>query len=148
VRSMMHQLHPLVLSELGLKAAIEDLIGHWTSRNPELSLILDCSEQVDTLNRKITIQIFRVVQECLTNIVRHAEASQASITLQIEQKPEERLRLEVSDNGRGCEDGNIKAGFGLLGMRERIQSLGGEFCIDTRLQGGMRIAASIPLLRQ
>lgn len=147
VRSMMHQLHPLVLSELGLKAAIEDLIGHWTSRNPELSLSLDCSEQVDTLNRKITIQIFRVVQECLTNIVRHAEASQASITLQIERNPEERLRLEVRDNGRGCEDGNIKAGFGLLGMKERIQSLDGEFSIDTRLQGGMRIAASIPLGR-
>jgi two-component system sensor histidine kinase UhpB len=147
VRSMMHQLHPLVLTELGLKAAIEDLIGHWASRNPELHLSLDCPEQVDMLNRKITIQIFRVVQECLTNIVRHAQASEAAITIRIEQEHEPRLLLEVCDNGRGCADGNLKTGFGLLGMKERIQSLGGEFSIDTRLQQGMRIAASIPLAR-
>ncbi|WP_374088882.1 ATP-binding protein [Methylomicrobium lacus] len=147
VRSMMHQLHPLVLTELGLKAAIEDLMGHWASRHPELHLSLDCPDRVDELNQKITIQIFRVVQECLTNIVRHAEATQASIALQIEQAPEERLRLEVRDNGQGCADGNIKSGFGLLGMKERIQSLGGEFGIDTRPQHGMAIVASIPLAR-
>jgi len=147
VRSMMHQLHPLVLTELGLKAAVEDLLGHWASRHPELHLSLDCTDCVDALNQKVTIQIFRVVQECLTNIVRHAEASQASITLQIVQDPEERLKLEVSDNGQGCADGSIKSGFGLLGMRERIQSLGGEFSIDTRPQHGMRIVASIPLAR-
>ncbi|WP_031431913.1 LapD/MoxY N-terminal periplasmic domain-containing protein [Methylomicrobium agile] len=145
VRSMMHQLHPLVLTELGLKAAIEDLLSHWSARHPELHLSLDCSDQVDGLNQKITIQIFRVVQECLTNIVRHAEASEASIAIRIDHEPEARLRLEVRDNGRGCEDGNLKAGFGLLGMRERIQSLGGEFSIDTELQQGMRVAASIPL---
>jgi len=147
VRSMMRQLHPLVLTELGLKAAIEDLMGHWASRHPELHLSLDCSDRVDELNQKITIQIFRVVQECLTNIVRHAQATQASIALQIEQVPEERLKLEVRDNGQGCADGNIKSGFGLLGMKERIQSLGGDFSMDARPQYGMNIVASIPLAR-
>ncbi|MGR8981689.1 MAG: sensor histidine kinase, partial [Gammaproteobacteria bacterium] len=145
VRSMMHQLHPLVLTELGLKAAIEDLMSHWASRHTELSLNLECTEQVEGLNQKITIQIFRVVQECLTNIVRHAEADQASIMIQIDHDPEDRLRLEVRDNGQGCVDGNIKTGFGLLGMKERILSLGGEFSISTRPQHGMRIVASIPL---
>jgi two-component system sensor histidine kinase UhpB len=147
VRSMMHQLHPLVLTELGLKAAIEDLMSHWEARHPELHLSLDCSDQVDELNQKITIQIFRVVQECLTNIVRHAQASEAAIAIRIDREPETRLRLEVRDNGQGCEDGNLKTGFGLRGMKERIQSLGGELLIDTRLRQGMRIAASIPLHR-
>jgi two-component system sensor histidine kinase UhpB len=147
VRSMMHQLHPLVLTELGLKAAIEDLLSHWGARHPELHLSLDCSDQVDGLNQKITIQIFRVVQECLTNIVRHAQASEASIAIRIDPEPEARLRLEVRDNGRGCEAVNLKSGFGLRGMKERIQSLGGEFSIDTRLQQGMRVAASISLTR-
>jgi two-component system sensor histidine kinase UhpB len=147
VRSMMHQLHPLVLTELGLKAAIEDLIGHWSARHPELHLSLDCSDQVDDLNQKITIQIFRVVQECLTNIVRHAQASRASITIRIDSEPDARLRLEVRDNGRGYADGEIKKGFGLLGIRERIQSLGGEFSLDTGPRQGMWITASIPLGR-
>jgi len=144
VRSMMHQLHPLVLTELGLKATMEDLLNHWAIRTPDLKLTINCPDEVDMLEQKITIQVFRIVQECLTNIVRHAEAKQASITLEIQHEPE-RLRLQVSDDGQGCAVDEIKSGFGLLGMRERINSLGGEFTIQTRPQQGMNIIASIPL---
>ncbi len=83
VRSMMHQLHPLVLTELGLKATMEDLLNHWAIRNPALKLMINCPDEVDTLEQKIAIQVFRIVQECLTNIVRHAQAKQASISLEI-----------------------------------------------------------------
>jgi two-component system sensor histidine kinase UhpB len=144
VRSMMHQLHPLVLTELGLKATMEDLLNHWSLRSPELKLSIDCSDEVDSLEQKITIQIFRVVQECLTNIVRHAQASQATISLNIEHQPK-MLWLQVTDNGQGCAIDRIKSGFGLLGMRERINSLGGEFTIKTQPQQGMSITATIPL---
>ncbi|MGZ5076995.1 MAG: ATP-binding protein [Methylobacter sp.] len=145
VRSMMHQLHPLVLTELGLKATMEDLLNHWSARNPELKLSIACPDEVDELEQKITIQIFRIVQECLTNIVRHAQAGQADISLEIEHRPKKTLRLQVSDDGRGCAVDNIKTGFGLLGMRERINSLGGEFTIQTQPRQGMSIIATIPL---
>jgi two-component system sensor histidine kinase UhpB len=147
VRSMMHQLHPLVLTELGLKATMEDLLNHWSIRNPELELTITCPEEVDHLEQKITIQIFRIVQECLTNIVRHAQASQAAISLEIEHpaSAEPELRLQVTDNGQGCAADQIKTGFGLLGMRERINSLGGNFTIQTGPQQGMTITATIPL---
>lgn len=144
VRSMMHQLHPLILTELGLKATMEDLLNHWAQRNPDLKLSIDCPDSVDGLEQKITIQIFRVVQECLTNIVRHAEASQAEISLEVGHHPKV-LRLQVTDDGQGCAIDRIKSGFGLLGMRERINSLGGEFTIKTQPQQGMSITASIPL---
>ncbi|MDD1607275.1 MAG: histidine kinase, partial [Methylococcaceae bacterium] len=65
VRSMMHQLHPLVLTELGLKATLEDLINHWAIRQPTLKISLDCTNEADRLDAKIAIQLFRVVQECL-----------------------------------------------------------------------------------
>ncbi|WP_333874222.1 sensor histidine kinase [Methylobacter sp.] len=145
VRSMMHQLHPLVLTELGLKATMEDLLNHWSVRNPELKLTIACPDEVDSLEQKITIQIFRIVQECLTNIVRHAQARQADISLEVEHQPKKTLRLQVSDDGQGCAVDKIKTGFGLLGMRERINSLGGEFTIQTRPQQGMSIIATIPL---
>jgi two-component system sensor histidine kinase UhpB len=147
VRSMMHQLHPLVLTELGLKATMEDLLNHWAIRNPELKLTIACPDEVDDLEQKITIQLFRVVQECLTNIVRHAQASRASISLEIEHQDStgETLRLQVTDNGQGCAVDRIKTGFGLLGMRERINSLGGELAIQTQPQQGMSIIATIPL---
>ncbi len=147
VRSMMHQLHPLVLTELGLKATLEDLLNHWAIRNPALKFTLDCPDDVDTLDQKITIQVFRIVQECLTNIVRHAQAKQAIISLETVHTATtaKALRLRVMDDGQGCTVDQIKTGFGLLGMRERINSLGGELTIQTRPQHGMTIIASIPL---
>lgn len=147
VRSMMHQLHPLILTELGLKATMEDLLNHWSTRNPDLKLTLACPDEVDNLEQKITIQIFRVAQECLTNIVRHAQASQAAISLKIEYLSEtgKTLRLQVTDNGQGCAADKIKTGFGLLGMRERINSLGGELVIESQPHQGMNIVATIPL---
>ena len=147
VRSMMRNLHPLILTELGLKATLEDLINQWSNRNPELKLLLNCADDVDGLEPKITIQVFRVVQECITNIVRHAQAEEAIICLEI--MPREttikQLRLQVTDNGKGYMPEKIKMGFGLLGMRERIKSLGGEFRLETRPQQGMNIIATIPL---
>ncbi|MEY3881545.1 MAG: hypothetical protein RIQ94_2341 [Pseudomonadota bacterium] len=147
VRSMMRQLHPLVLTELGLKATMEDLLNHWSIRNPDLKLTIDCPDAVDRLEQKIAIQVYRVVQECLTNIVRHAHARHASILLAIESQPESgiALRLKVTDDGQGCAVDNIKTGFGLLSMKERINSLGGEFTIQTRPQQGMSVTATIPL---
>jgi two-component system sensor histidine kinase UhpB len=147
VRSMMRQLHPLILTELGLKAAMEDLLNHWTLRNPALKLTIDCHDEVDTLEQKITIQVFRVVQECLTNIVRHAQAKQAIISLEIVRPSTtgRALQLRVTDDGQDCAAEMIKKGFGLLGMRERINSLGGELTIQTRPQQGMNIIANIPL---
>ena len=147
VRSMMHQLHPLVLTELGLKATMEDLLNHWAIRNPALKLNIDCPDEVDTLEQKIAIQVFRIVQECLTNIVRHAHAKQAIISLEIvhQSTTKRSLHLRVSDDGQGCDADRIKTGFGLLGMRERINSLGGELTIKTQPQHGMSITTSIPL---
>lgn len=140
VRSMMHQLHPLILTELGLTATLEDLINHWAIRQPDLTISLDCSHEADKLDAKIAIQLFRVVQECLTNTVRHAKASHVNIKLAIDRFD---LQLTVSDNGQGCIT-NGKTGFGLLGMKERVNSLGGELLLQSRPQQGMTLFASIP----
>ncbi len=144
VRSMMRQLHPLILTELGLKASMEDLVYHWSLRNPELKLVLDCSNDVDELEQKIAIQLFRVVQECLTNIVRHAQATQAHINLAINPATNT-LQLQVTDDGQGCDTNSMNQGFGLLSMKERIKSLGGELSFQASQQQGLCILASIPL---
>jgi two-component system, NarL family, sensor histidine kinase UhpB len=143
VRSMMRNLHPLVLTELGLKASLEDLLNHWVQRYPELSIMLDCPDMIDKIEQKIAIQVFRIVQECLTNIVRHAKATEATIHLEI--NPEKMLQLEIVDNGQGCLLSETKKGFGLLAIRERIKSLDGELNIQTGHQQGMKITANIPL---
>jgi two-component system, NarL family, sensor histidine kinase UhpB len=146
VRSMMRNLHPLILTELGLKASLEDLLNNWSQRHPELSIKLDCSENIDKLEQKMTIQVFRIVQECITNIIRHAKATEATINLKI--ASEKMLRLEVIDNGQGCALTEAKKGFGLLGIRERVKSLGGELNIQTEHHQGMKISVNIPFAQQ
>lgn len=143
VRSMMQQLHPLVLTELGLKAALDDLISHWQSRHSHLNINFQCDNNVESLPETVSIHVFRMVQECLTNIVRHANATDVLINLTLDK--DDFLLLEITDNGQGCDAKNIKKGFGLLSMRERVRSLDGEFSIETAPQSGMNITVKIPL---
>ncbi len=144
VRSMMQQLHPLSLTELGLQASLEDLLSHWMEKNPQLRFSLHCSDAVGNLDQKITIQIFRIVQECLTNIIRHAHASRVEIELGDAAEDPQRLCLRVQDDGVGCQLDDLVSGFGLLGMQERIKSLGGEMEQWSQPGKGMIITALIP----
>lgn len=144
VRSMMTQLHPLILTELGLQATLEDLLHHWEARNEPTEFILECDGQVDQLDRTIVIQVFRVIQESLTNIIRHAAASQVIISLKIKHDPDI-LCLSISDDGQGCDLEQLNSGFGLRGMKERIKLLDGNFKIYSEANKGMTISAQIPL---
>ena len=145
VRSMMQQLHPLVLTELGLKACLEDLTQHWSERNPDLNFIIDCDERIDNIDKNIAIQIFRVIQECLTNVIRHAQATEVAIRLTIITQPIAELNLSISDNGIGCDLDHHQPGFGLLGMKERIKSLNGEISFASAPKQGMRVNARVAL---
>ena len=144
VRSMMKQLHPLILTELGLKATLEDMVHHWEMRNAPTSFSLYCDDRVDALDRVIIIQSFRVIQESLTNIIRHAEAKKVSISLEITTKPNALIIL-ITDDGKGCHLDHMTLGFGLLSMEERIKLLGGVFKIESQVNQGMQINAHIPL---
>ncbi len=143
VRTMMKNLHPMVLSELGMKATLEDMVNQWQDRNPGLSIALRCEDALDYLEPHYNIQLFRVIQECLTNINRHAQATEASIELEIDD--EDNILLKVADNGQGCEQNKINSGFGLLGMRERIKSLEGVLTVESSLGQGVCVQAVIPI---
>ncbi|NOQ64257.1 MAG: histidine kinase [Methyloprofundus sp.] len=146
LRSMMKQLHPMILTELGFKASLEDLVHQWESRTPEIVFILQVDDWVDGMGETVVIQMFRVIQESLTNIIRHAEASEVSIRLTIE--PNENmsiLKLVIQDNGKGCDLDTISTGFGLQGMAERIKLLGGQFKMQSQEGVGMQIMAEIPV---
>jgi len=146
VRTMMHHLHPLVLVELGLTAALEEQVQLWQKRSPELQIVMQCEKEIDKLDKKITIQVFRVIQECLTNIVRHAQAQNVTIKLLLNHQEEQKqLHLFVSDNGRGCDMNQLKTGFGLRSIQERIKSLEGVVEIKSTSGEGMHLTANIPL---
>lgn len=142
VRSMMQQLHPLTLTELGLKAALRELCDSWQLRCPTLQIDFQCDESIEHCPKAINIHLFRIIQECLTNVFRHAQAEKVSIILVVESN--KNLLLTITDNGQGCDTANIKNGFGLFSMQERVRSLNGEFTIETYPKQGLKICAIIP----
>ena len=143
LRSMMRELHPLILSELGLKATLEDMVDHWSERNPELDLQISCDDAVDGLDKNVTRQIFRMIQECLTNVIRHAKARRVVIKLELLQTNSE-LKLTVEDDGCGFDVRNINLGFGLRGMKERVSSLDGELTLHSEPGKGTIVSAWVP----
>jgi len=143
LRSMMQQLHPLILSELGLKATLEDMVDHWSERNPELDLQICCDDAVDGLDKNVTRQVFRMIQECLTNVIRHAKARRVAIKLEWIQTNSE-LKLTVEDDGCGFDVHNINLGFGLRGMKERVSSLDGKLTIQSEPGKGTIVSAWVP----
>jgi len=139
VRSMMKTLHPLSLSELGLGATLTELVAEWQRRSTGLQFNLDYSAKLDNLNPDTAIHVYRIVQECLTNVVRHANATIVTISVH---KHKDVVNICVADNGQGKQANSI--GFGLLSMRERAENLGGTFDLESKADKGLKIMVQLP----
>ena len=144
VGGLLQQLRPGVLDELGLSVALQDLIDSWQARSDNISCTLNESLDNTSLNEVQGLAIYRLVQESLTNISRHASATQVKIEVKFKLKQTEGIEVSVTDNGKGFLTINTE-GFGLLGMRERVEGLGGIFSIETNSNSGTTILAWIPL---
>ncbi len=139
VRQLLNRLRPDTLDKLGLRVALQDLHGDWQRRNPLIQSELQISGELDGLSEAVTITAFRMVQECLTNITRHAGASKVSIGVV---RGEDSLAILVEDDGQGFNPERAQ-GFGLAGMRERIEGLGGEFELDSAFRHGTCITVRL-----
>jgi two-component system sensor histidine kinase TtrS len=146
VHSMMKRYRPSVLDDLGLVETLKDEVNAWQAHQPDTVCTLKFSGDLDNLGEEINILIYRVIQECLTNIAKHAMATAVTIDIGIVATDSgTRLRLEVNDNGKGIELQTRGAGFGLIGMRERVEALHGEFELASTPGAGTRITAILPL---
>lgn len=147
VRGMMRRLRPIILDELGLSASLEDLVENWRVRNPAIELSLYCEEGVDKCAGPAQIHLFRIVQECLTNVLRHAAATKAWVELGLVKNgepPKPWVVLRVGDDGRGFDFGRSRPGLGLSGIRERVASLGGRFTVETSAGRGVLVTVQVP----
>jgi PAS domain S-box-containing protein len=143
VRKIATDLRPGILDDLGLVAAIE-----WQSQDFEKRTGIKCNfapgmDDLD-LNAERSTTLFRILQETLTNVARHSEATEVIVTLD---RDENDLALEIRDNGKGISQTEIsgRRSLGLLGMRERVQRLGGDLTISGAPGEGTIVTARIPL---
>ena len=146
VRRIAADLRPVMLDDLGLLPAIDWLLNDYNTRyGIEIERRIEPGKTVFSRNGATTL--FRVMQEALTNVVRHAEATRVSISLACE---DGECVVRIADNGRGARDAQATEGhgeksFGLLGIRERVHVLGGSVSIETAPDRGFALTARIPL---
>jgi signal transduction histidine kinase len=139
VRRACRDLRPSVLDDLGLRAALEWLSNNSTARGVVCTFA--CSGQEIQLDPETEIALFRIVQEALSNIWRHANAHQASVELHYLPK---RVRVSICDDGRGFA-AEKPWGMGLSGMRERALLIGADLTVSSAPQNGCRVAVSLAL---
>jgi PAS domain S-box-containing protein len=143
VQRISSELRPGILDHLGLAAATEWQVKEFATRMG-ITWNVDIDMESADVQRDLSISMFRILQESLTNIARHASASDIKVTLM---ESEGTLHMEITDNGRGITDDQIidPQSFGLIGIRERVEHMGGEAEIGRAPQGGTTVSIKIPV---
>jgi len=121
---------------------LQDMIDTWRTRHPDIDIRYVLDEEVEEAVDSAKIHLFRIVQECLTNIAKHARAKTVRIELGL--LDEGQIRLVVRDDGCGFDPSQPRAGFGLHGVAERVASLDGSFSLRTTPGLGVSLEIQIP----
>lgn len=143
-RSLVRQLRPEVLDMLGLHGAVEEMLRHYDHGHLDCRFSLEADGDFSALDSGIAISAYRIIQEALSNVVKHARATRAGVTLALDAAA---LQIGVSDDGIGfATDGVANGiGIGIVGMRERVYAFNGEIVVDSGAGAGTRIAIRLPL---
>jgi two-component system sensor histidine kinase UhpB len=142
IRGIVNRLRPIGLAELGLDRAVLGLAEFWQRLHPQIRFSLALPDTPRALDEAVALAAYRILQEAVTNAVRHGRPAEVRIAVQEEHQPGSTLVVSVEDDGAG---GVPEAGFGLLGMHERARAAGGTFAAGPRPCGGFAVTARLPL---
>jgi len=142
VGGMLRRLRPANLDALGLVAALQELCESWEERSG-VACVFHFDAVDEVLPERVNIAVYRVAQEALTNVARHAHANQVRLVLA--RDAAQQLCLTIADDGRGMEPARATRGLGLLGASERAAALGGELRVESAPGAGVRLSLRVPL---
>jgi signal transduction histidine kinase len=145
VAGLIRQLRPVAFDELGVAAALEHCVGDWRHRLPSTRIHLGLECDLSGLDAERALALFRLVQESLTNIARHARARRVDIRIAIAAGTPESIEATITDDGRGAELGIPGSGLGLIGMRERAAAFGGSLVLSSAPGAGFKVRATLPI---
>jgi two-component system, NarL family, sensor histidine kinase UhpB len=143
LRTMLKSLRPHGLHASGLARALGELVDSWQGRGTDIAFTTSLQCDVPELAEMTALTVYRVVQEAVTNVVRHSHASHCSVALACTAA---QLRVEVADDGTGLAGADAPWRGGLLGMRERVEMAGGRLALLPNCGGGLRVVATLPVL--
>lgn len=142
IREMTERLRPSMIDYLGIEDAIREIVEKWNSRNRSIKCELTIIGNLEGLSDISNLTMYRIIQESLTNIVRHACADRVEIRIE---RLVDSINMTIQDNGRGMDKNQNVSGLGQIGMRERVQVIGGIFEIESKPGEGVNIMAILPL---
>jgi signal transduction histidine kinase len=148
LRGIIADVRPASLDELGTLAALEALADRTRSRGVEVALVVDLDYEAGRTtvrpDPELETAVYRVVQEAVNNAVKHAGADDVAVTVREQGHV---IMVRVSDEGHGFDPGEPARGYGLVGMRERVESLGGALAIESSPGTGTTVTVRLPVLR-
>jgi two-component system NarL family sensor kinase len=137
IRQLVYDLRPPLLDELGLAEALK----HTVSQNYNLETAIHLPDSLPHLAAAVEVAVFRIASEAVHNVVKHAEASKCTLSIELDGR---QLHLLIVDDGRGLPD-DIGYGVGLNSMRERAEELGGSMRIENDQHSGTRLSVQLPI---
>ena len=145
VHNLMERLRPSALDHLGLGDTLREEIRNWQARCPDIHYRLNLDGELEQLGEQLNISLYRIVQESLTNIAKYAQARRVEVNVRLTgDTGDGEVVLEVIDDGIGMDPAAAGRGLGLIGMRERVEALGGNFRFESAPGAGLRLQASLP----
>jgi two-component system sensor histidine kinase UhpB len=156
IGTMIRRLRPIGLDELGLATALEHCVDGWRERLPDATFTLVIEGEFSGLSDRLNITLYRLVQEGLTNVSKFARASRVEIYLlrapraavdggdAAAREGADEIVVTMADDGPGVDLAAPRAGLGLIGMRERVEALGGEFKVASEPANGFMFCARVP----
>jgi signal transduction histidine kinase len=147
LRATAQELRPPTIFDFGLENAIRSYVDDFSEKHPNLSISLSLAQDRQILPENIRLALFRIFQQALMNVVRHADATKVKVRFAFDA---EEVRLEISDNGHGFEVppnwmGFVRSGhYGLAGASERVDSLGGVMVVESNPGNTTTVRVSIP----
>jgi two-component system sensor histidine kinase UhpB len=116
-------------------------VEQWQRRHAGVRCTFTAEGELDDLDEQTNITLYRLVQECLTNVAKHAEATQVAVSVT---RAAHELCFSFGDNGRGFDPSQRRRGLGLVGLRERVEALAGHFELESASGKGVHVKAVIP----
>lgn len=145
-RSIVRRLRPEVIDSLGLVGALQDMMNGFDSLQPHCDMAFVTEGEVgDQLDDQIGMAIYRIAQEAMNNVIKHAAATKVRIRLSVVEEGGDNVCIRIEDDGRGFDPRTVQMGVGLLGMRERAYALGGELTLDSEPGRGTVVQVCFPL---
>lgn len=153
IGGMIRRLRPIGLDEFGLPSALEHCVDGWRERLPDASFSLTIEGDFAGLSDALTITLYRLVQEGLTNVSKFARTARVEVFMvRVPREARERqdgrfideIVVTMADDGPGADLDKPRGGLGLIGMRERVEALGGEFHVASKPEGGFLFCARVP----